>query len=281
MRRIAAALVVALCLALVAGCAPTPAATLPEDVTVGVRQNRDDYGPRRIEVLVTNDGTEALEVRSARLDSSAFALPSESTRPTTIRPGTTTAVRLDLGPPDCDGAGAVETTVQLDFETAGGGGTAVVTPEDALGTLERVHAEDCLAEQVAAIVDIVPAGGIEIVDAGDGPVAHLVVTVTPTGADGAVTISAVDRTILLRPASGGGAWPVEARLDAASEALSIDLAIVPANCSTHTVAEDKRGTFLPVVVALDSGASGVVSVGVDDTVRAALYRYIADDYCGW
>jgi hypothetical protein len=281
MRRTAALLAVVVAAGLLAGCAPARATSLPEGVTVSVQQNRDDYGPRRLEVLVANGTSEALEVQQARLDSPAFSEPAVSSSAATVRPGTTTALRLELGPPDCDGVDAVEATVRLDFSTSEGSGGASVVPGDPLGTLARVHGEDCLAERVASVVEIAPASSIEVVDDGGVAVAHLRVVVTPTGGEGAVTIDSIDRTILLRPASGDDTWPVGARLDASSEPLVIDLAIVPSNCSTHTVSEDKRGTFLPVALALDGGASGVVAVGVEDAVRGSLYDYIAHDFCGW
>lgn len=281
MRRTAALVGLVVVAGLPAGCAPARATSLPEGVTVSVQQNRDDYGPRRLEVLVANGTPEDLEVGEARLDSSAFSEAAVSSRAATVRSGTTTALRLELGPPECDGADAIETTVRLDFSTSAGSGSASVAPGDPLGTLARVHAEDCLAERVASVVEIAPAGSVEVVDEGGVAVAHLRVVVTPTGGDGAVTIDSIDRTILLRPASGDDSWPVGVRLDASSEPLVIDLAIVPSNCRTHTLSEDKRGTFLPVALTLDAGTSGVVAVGVDDAVRGSLYDYIAHDSCRW
>jgi hypothetical protein len=46
------------------------------------------------------------------------------------------------------------------------------------------------------------------------------------------------------------------------------------------VAEDKRGTYLPLDVTLDDGTAGIVFVGVTDTVREQVYEYVAD-YCEW
>ncbi|OOB91808.1 hypothetical protein [Rathayibacter sp. VKM Ac-2630] len=279
MRRIAAAVSTALLPTLLAGCVPAPAAALPDDVSVGIRQNRDDYGPRRLEVLVANGGGEALEVWEARLDSPAFVDPAWTPRPTTVRAGTTTALRLQLPEPDCGGDDSAG-RIRLAWTTADSSGTSVVEPEDPFGTLARVHEEDCLAQRLAEVVTIEPADGVTVTQEPDGPVAHLALTVTPTGAPGAVRIAEVRGTILLRPASGD-VWPVGVRVDADSEPLVLDLAIVPVNCSTHTVAEDKRGTFFPVVVAPEGGAEGVVPIGVSDAVRGELYEFIAEDFCGW
>ncbi|WP_230671848.1 hypothetical protein [Rathayibacter sp. Leaf248] len=279
MRRTAAAVTTALLATLLTGCGPAPTSALPDGVSVSIRQNRDDYGPRRLEVLVANDGDEALEVWEARLDSPAFADPAWTPRPTRVRAGTTTALRLQLPEPDCAGDDS-EGRIRLAWTTADASGTAVVEPEDPFGTLARVHDEDCLAQRLAEVVTIEPGDEVTVSQEPGGPVAHLALTMTPTGAPGAVRIPEVRGTILLRPASGD-VWPVDARLDADSDPLVLDLAIVPVNCSTHTVAEDKRGTFFPVVVALEGGAEGVVPIGVSDDVRGELYEFIASDFCDW
>ena len=67
MRRVAAPLVLAACAALLAGCSPAPLTSLPDGVSVSVRQNRDDYGPRRLEVLVAN-GIELIDEVGDKLD---------------------------------------------------------------------------------------------------------------------------------------------------------------------------------------------------------------------
>lgn len=278
MRRTAAAVVPAVLLALLAGCGTSPS-VLPDGVSVSIRQNRDDYGPRRLEVLVANGTGAALDVWEARLDSPAFTGAAWTAEPSTVRAGTTTALRLQLPEPDCGGDDS-DGRVRLTWTTAGTSGTAVVVPEDPFATLARVHAEDCLAERVAEVVRVEPSAEVSVREEAGGPVAHLALTITPTGAPGSVRIEEVRGTILLRPASGD-VWPVGRRFDADSEPFVLDLAIVPVNCSTHTVSEDKRGTFLPVVVGLEDGAEGVVPVAVSDAVRAALYDYIASDYCGW
>ncbi|SMH31246.1 hypothetical protein SAMN06295885_0568 [Rathayibacter oskolensis] len=280
MRRRLAAVALAVLATTLTGCAPELATQLPAGVSVSIRQNRDDYGPRRIEVLVDNAAATPLDLWEVRLDSPAFAEPSWTSEPVTIRPGTTTALRLQLAGADC-GAADPGAAVRLAFTRGDVSGTATVTPDDPFDSIDRIHGEDCLAEAVAGVVEIAPADAISVVDEDGTAVAHLRVVVTPTGAPGAVTIDGIARTILLRPASGAGTWPVGVRLDSGSPPLTLDLPIVPNNCNTHTVSEDKRGTFLPIAVAVEGGATGVVSIGVDDGVRGALYDYIASDYCGW
>ncbi|KQQ05188.1 MULTISPECIES: hypothetical protein [unclassified Rathayibacter] len=279
MRRIASVLVPAVLATLLAGCGPGPVTEMPEGVSVGIRQNRDDYGPRRLEVLVRNDTAAPLDVWEARFDSSAFTEAVVTAEPTTIRAGATTALRLQLPPPDC--SGEPDAAVRLAFTQGAVSGTVSLTPDDPFGSVARIHDEDCLAARVADVVDIVPGDAVVVGQENGEAVAHLTLTLTPTGGPGAVSIDGIARTILLRPASGADSWPAGVRLDAASAPVVLDLAIVPNNCNTHTVSEDKRGTFLPVSVGVADGASGIVPIGVSDAVRGALYDYIAAGYCRW
>ena len=83
--------------------APLDPSVLPDGVSVSIRQNRDDYGPRRLEVLVANGTGAALDVWEARLDSPAFTGAAWTPEPSTVRAGTTTALRLQLPEPDCGG----------------------------------------------------------------------------------------------------------------------------------------------------------------------------------
>jgi hypothetical protein len=70
-------------------------------------------------------------------------------------------------------------------------------------------------------------------------------------------------------------------IDAESAPRTITLKVIPNNCNTHTVSEDKRGTFFPVTVSLASGDTGVLSLPVSREVRGQFYEYIAQDFCGW
>jgi hypothetical protein len=93
-------------------------------------------------------------------------------------------------------------------------------------------------------------------------------------------IDGVARTVLLRPPTTDS-WPLGTAYAASGQPALVTLDIVPNNCNTHTVAEDKRGTFFPFEVTTEAGAQGPVYIGVSDAVRGQLYDYIAHDYCHW
>lgn len=264
--------------------APARLDALPEGVSVGIQQNRDDYGPRRLEIKVANDGDDTVTVTRATLESSVFATQASTERASEIPNGVTRDLRVVLGETVCAPGTPEDTRVRIEFETADGrAGEATVTPGDRFGAIARVHAQDCLEETTLSIVDIVPSNTLRVVDVAGVPTAQLDVAITPreaAGADGAVTIDSIGRTILIRPPAADS-WPVGTTYSASDPASVVTLDIVPNNCNTHTVAEDKRGTFFPFEVETDSGGEGIFYIGVSDAVRGQIYDFIAHDYCHW
>jgi hypothetical protein len=139
--------VVAGMLGLSACQATPPLDTLPDGVTVGIQQNRDDYGPRRLEIKVSNDGDETITVTRASVASSVFATEASTSRTSEIPDGVTRDLRVVLGETVCAPGTTEETRVRIDFETADGrSGRATVTPTDRFGAIARVHEQDCLEE---------------------------------------------------------------------------------------------------------------------------------------
>ena len=177
-----------------------------------------------------------------------------------------------------------ETHVRVEFRTpAGQSGEAVVTPGDEFGAIARVHAQDCLEETTLSIVGIEPSETLRVVDVAGTPTAQLDVAITPrasSGAAGTVTVESLGRTVLIRPPATDF-WPVGKTFSAQSDPALVTLDIVPNNCNTHTVAEDKRGTFFPVQVSTSQGGTGTFYVGVSDAVRGQIYDYIAHYFCRW
>jgi hypothetical protein len=239
-----------------------------------------DYGPRALQLTVTNDSGEPITITRAAYISPRFVGSTEWSRPTRVEAGARVNLRILLGAPACDGdlTGSIELDYTLDD---GRRGSTTLAPTDEIDTLASVAAQDCLAERVAAIADIHMADSITTEMHQDRLIGLIGVTATPTGADGSVSLSTISRTILLRPENAATtAWTVGWAIDAKSAVLSTTLAFEPSNCNPHIVAEDKRGTFFPLEVALDNGLAGTVSVGVSDEVKSAIYAYIGQ-YCGW
>jgi hypothetical protein len=241
-------------------------------------QYRTDYGPRRVQLKVVNDADAPVRVTGAVLSSPAFAGDAAAVREQTIPPGTARDLAVQLGAPVCD-ADPVATVALTLTDADGRAASGVLTPEDPLGWLARIHADDCLtaAFEDAATVTV---GPVRVDRSGARPVALLTLRGAATGV-GAASVPAVSRTILLRPATpDADAWTLGWTLDAGHPGASAEIALIPSNCNPHILAEDKRGTFWPLQVSLPDGTTGTVFAPSPDEVRAALYAFVAE-YCGF
>lgn len=227
-----------------------------------------------------NDSDAPLTITRAAYRSGRFEGSAAWERPTTVAAGAKVNLRVLLGAPVCDGE--LTGSVELFFTTPDGrSGSATLDPVDEFSTLGKITAEDCLAQGTAAITTIEMGTSIRTELHGDRLVGLIDATATPTGATGIARVTGVGRTILLRPEEDGATgWTVDWTADADSGTLTTTLAFEPSNCNPHIVAEDKRGTYFPFLVALDDGTTGTVFYAVSTEVRGQIYAYIAE-YCGW
>ncbi|MCK9793966.1 hypothetical protein M1843_09440 [Isoptericola sp. 4D.3] len=290
-----------------AGCtgpADTPE-PLPDAVarglTVTLRQDRTQYADRRASLHVVNDSDHTVTLLGGTLDAPGYGPsdPDGEPRSRSLAPGAGRDVRLRLGEVDCDadapeplsGAAAQTTpvataTVRVAVGEASPGGdepagTAVeVDVTDPLARLAAVHAEACAERLVASgvalqVTDVGPAR-VRTAD-GTAPGGRVTVAVEPVPGGPDVRLVRVSGTTLLSPAAGD-AWTGDDLAGQADGRVVLDL--VPARCDPHVVAEDKRGTFLPVHAEVDGVAQPVIHVPMTDEQRAAVYQ-IVHDACGW
>ncbi|MFE6967878.1 hypothetical protein [Isoptericola sp. NPDC057653] len=311
--RRAAGLLAAAAVALATGAActaPDDADRLPDDVaghlSAELRQERTQYADRRAVVHVTNGSGSTVTLVGGTLDAPGYgpSSPDGHHRPRTLAPGAGRDVRIRLGDVDCDAA-APETLSGADAQTtpvatatvrlvpgeasaapgADGGsgdtGTAVrVDVTDPLARLAAVHAETCaerlVASGLAVRVTDVRAARVRTPDGVvDGGRVTLAVEPVPGGPD--VRLLQVAGTTLLSPAAGH-AWSGDDLTPGADGRVVLDL--VPARCDPHVVAEDKRGTFLPVHAEVNGARQPEIYVPMSDEQRAATYDLV-HDACGW
>ncbi|MEL7978190.1 hypothetical protein AAG589_20150 [Isoptericola sp. F-RaC21] len=284
---------------------PLPADVAPA-LTAALRQDRTQYADRTAALHVVNGSDRAVTLLGGTLDAPGFgpSTPDGDPRARTLAPGAGRDVRLRLGEVDCDadapepltGAAAQTTpvataTVRLapgelttdprDAASDADGGTAVqVDVTDPLGRLSAVHAEACaerlVASGVALRVTGVESATVRTAD-GEAPGGRLTLAVDPVPGGPPVRLVEITGTTLLTPAAGD-AWTGDDLAGQADGQVVLDL--VPARCDPHVVAEDKRGTFLPVHAEVDGAPQPVVHVPMTDEQRAATYDLVRDA-CGW
>ncbi|MFI2104288.1 hypothetical protein ACH436_13410 [Isoptericola sp. NPDC019693] len=311
MRAGRAAVVVALAAAGLVGCttAGDDAEPLPSGVAQGLtaelRQDRTQYADHRAKLHVVNGSDETVTLLGGALDAPGYgpSSPDGPVRARTLAPGAGRDVRLRLGEVDCDAAppaalaGADAQTTPVATATVllaagaapssttgadgGDGGTAVeVQVTDPLARLAAVHREACAERLVASgvtlrVTDVrgaqVPAPG------GDAPGGRITLAVDPVAGGPDVRLVEISGTTLLSPAAGH-AWTGDDLAGQADGQVVLD--VVPARCDPHVVAEDKRGTFLPVHAEVDGARQPEVYVPMTDQQRAAVYDLV-HDACGW
>lgn len=283
------------------GAEPAP---LPNDVarglTVELRQDRTQYADRRAALHVTNGSDREVRLLGGTLDAPGYgpSSPDGTPRARTVAPGAARDVRLRLGDVDCaaeppaalSGAAAQTTPVAAaTVRVALGGsaspddaaaGTAVeVDVTDPLARLAAVHAETCAERRVAAGVTLrvadVASGRVRTPD-GQAPGGRITLAVEPVPGGPDVRLVEVSGTTLLSPAAGH-AWRGD---DLSPSGGRVVLDVVPARCDPHAVAEDKRGTFLPVHAEVDGARQPEIYVPMTDQQRAAAYDLV-HDACGW
>jgi len=284
---------------------PLPADVAPA-LTAALRQDRTQYADRTAALQVVNGSDRTVTLLGGTLDAPGFgpSTPDGDPRARTLAPGAGRDVRLRLGEVDCDadapepltGAAAQSTpvataTVRLapgawtaepgDPPPGDDAGTAVqVDVTDPLGRLAAVHAEACAERLVASGVTLrvtgVEAATVRTAD-GEAPGGRVTLAVDPVPGGPEVRLVEVAGTTLLTPAAGD-AWTGDDLAGQADGQVVLDL--VPARCDPHVVAEDKRGTFLPVHAEVDGAPQPVVYVPMTDEQRAATYDLVRDA-CGW
>ncbi|MCK0117540.1 hypothetical protein MWU57_10905 [Isoptericola sp. S6320L] len=307
--RAAAALAAAVAIAAAtAACTPGESpATVPDDVAsslqVEVRQDRTQYADGTAKLHVTNGSAETLTLLSGRLEASGFGPsgPDGSAPAATLRPGGARDVRITLGEVDCDAAppasgtpgapdpggsdaGAaggvpVQVTVELGEAAAPGPPRRVgLTATDPHGRLAAVHTQECARRLVASGADlrVLPDLGTE--QRGDHLVLLLRVRVEPVPGGPAVRLDRVTGTTLMAPADGAAAWTGEAlEPDGAGDVV---LDVTPQRCDPHAVAEDKRGTFVPVLATVDGAEQPPVYLPMPEEAQPAFFDWLGEA-CGW
>jgi hypothetical protein len=279
-RLTATAALLALAAYVLAGCAPAADGALPAGVQVSVHQNRPDTEDRRLQVRITNGTDAPLTITALTFSSPRFADPSPYAKvPSTIRAGGVLDLPVSLTEPVCDGTGT-SPVVQLEYDHDGHTGTASVTPTDPLDQLDGISERDCLEHDMNAIAEIAEPDAIRSEMVNGRLVAFVDLRVAPTGASGSFTINAVDDTVLFGlfdPASAVplDSVPVEITVRGGDAPSVLRIPLVPARCDAHAVAEDKRGTLLPLRVQVGK-SSGIRYFALSDDRKGELYSYLGD-----
>ena len=276
MRRTARGLAVGLALAaaLTVACAPTPAAApspsaspsgsapgLPPvpgmDAEIVLLRTDEAIGGQ-VQVRITDSGDEAFTVTQVALDSPGFApLP-----PTALRAEFAPRRVIDLptpyGEPVCT-ADPLPAAAKLSVVRPDGAVEEVAVPLEA-EVLARIHAEQCAALAVLEVVAIEVTGLRE-----DGEALTGELTVTRREGEQPVTVSRLDRSVLIEPTADG--LPLELGEETSA---STPIRFTPATCDPHVLSETKKPYVFPLTVRVGEGDDVSLDLPLDEAARALL-----------
>lgn len=287
--RVATAVAIAAVLAGLVGCAPaaepgpSPAEGLPDGVTVELQQLRSDVAARQAQVVVTNGTDETLVVADLAIDDPRFegAVTRVAARDSTITPGRSVGIRVQLPPVACDDTAAtVEPVLELDYTLGDAEGHASAPIGDPLGFVPPLHERECRVVLLSAAADVAFTS-FEPSPAGEPAVLEL--TVTPTG-EGGAGIRSIQTTNLLTfgltPGDTADSHPIDVVLESGeTEPVVVPLPLVPLRCDPHAVQEDKRGTIFDLEVEID-GEAGEIELAASEDMRGQILTWVAD-WCGF
>lgn len=283
-RRVAAALLAVAACSITActAASPAPSSTdLPAGIQVSFVQLRSDVASRQAEVRIGNTGDEPLVVGAVSVTDPRFDGPAERVvaRTSTIPPGASTDIRVQLPPVACPAADEAAATVSVAYTVNGVEGVAVAPLPDPLAFVPPLHERECRAAALAEAADV---SFTAFVPSHAGSPADLELTVAPTG-DGAAQLTGIRETNLLTfdlPGGAGGLWPLEVVVRPGDRApVVVHLPLVPARCDPHAVLEDKRGTVF-WVEAVIHGEPSRIDLAADETMRGRILTWVAD-WCGF
>lgn len=289
---LAAAALALVSLGVFAGCAPglstpSPAATptgahLPDGVTVELRQSRADVAGRQAAVRVINGSRETISIGAVSVDDPRFEEPAARIvdRTSSVAPGVSVDVRVQLADVACDVAPDSAATATLAFVVAGVAGSAVLPIDDPVPFVEALHVRECLHERVlqAAAIDL---GAFSPSPSGEPGALELAIE-PHAEPDVAVRLVGIRETNLLTFAGLGEAGIFDLDLDLATAGtapITVTLPLRPARCDPHAVLEDKRGTVFRLLVDID-GDEGSFDLAASEELRGQLLEWVAA-WCGF
>jgi hypothetical protein len=266
-KRAGVAAVVALAIAVVAGCMgtadPEDAERLP--LSAELLQYRRDQADRVVEVKLHNDSDRTVDVSRLELLTPRFAGSAPVKPALTLAGRDTVDVRVPLRDSVCG-----------DFQT----GPAVVRIWSAdddthvdlsvAGSdevLEKIRAQECATE---AVLEAVPMTWTHWTSGGAGAdsYAEAALRLGPASSGHGAVIESLEGTTLFAARATG--LPVRLAM---SGTVSVPVRFNPQRCDPHAVGESKRGYAFEVAVALDGAPESEavrVTVSPDDNGRKLL-----------
>ena len=253
--------------AIVAGLAGCAAAPPPAGLDVHLEQSRDNENRHLLQVVLTNDGDEPLEVARLQLRAAGYGEVAPTVRDDVVRAGTRTAFPVQYGRADCRRGGPGSTSVVVGRRTADGLVDVRLPVPDDDPLLPRLHRRECDLVRLADAVQVGFAPGWRRV--GDTAEGELVLRRDPAAPP--VELQTLEGTVVLTLRTPT-TFPVQ--LDAGRTVLPVVVTV--SRCDFHALIESKRSFDFPWVSSLDGGEPLTSTVRPGPADRDLLQQLIGD-----
>ncbi len=272
-------LLAGLALLAMAACSSTdepPTTDLPDGVVLHLDQSRVERKGREVFVRVENGTTQDLTVEAFTLTSKRFP-PVEWSGDDEVGAGYEADLELDLPHGTC--GASVDASVRLTYRVGNGESQTSTAPaDDPYGATALLLDRDC-AQSTFEDAASLEVGEPTITGSGRGSVLRLPVTLTPTGDRDDVRFGGFGSTVLFAQAQGSPG-DVDVPLDAPGSPARVVMAVVPARCDPHALAEDKVGTLFDVRVdAPGLSDDAAFYLPLSTAQRTALFDFFRS-HCG-
>ncbi len=266
--------------ALLAGAAACgndiPSEPVPSGVIAHIDQSRVERKGREVFLRIENGTKTDITVEKFQLTSPRLATV-EWIGDETI--GATYEADLEFEMPRARCGTAIDAKVTLTYRIDDGElRESTVRADDTYGNAELFADRDCAELTLAKAADL-EVGDPEVIGHGPDSVLQLPVTLTPTGKASGVRFGGFGSTVLFSQAADSRT-DVDVPLEGADPPTVQLMAVVPARCDPHALAEDKVGTLFPVSVRspeLPDNASFFLPL--TKLQRSALFTFFLT-YCG-
>jgi hypothetical protein len=212
----------------------------------------------QVQVRITDTGDAPFTVTSVALDSPGFAEMPPTELRAEFAPGRVIDLPTPYGEPVCSTV-PLPAAADLAVVRPDGAVEELTVPLDA-EVLERIHGEECAALAVLEVVAIEVTGLREDGDALTGEL-----TLTRREGDDPVTVTRLDRSVLIDVAADG--LPLEL---AGEGAASTPVGFTPASCDPHVLSETKKPFVFPVTVRVADGDDVSLDLPLDEAARSLL-----------
>lgn len=287
------AIVVAVLVTALAGCAPAAPSTTgptrspgalataapPDGLTASLVQYRRDQPRRYVEVKFANTSPGPLEVTMLDVTLPGYRPSGDTRRTTHLEAGRRVDLPVPLGDPRCDRAPAGTASVVVAVRDGDGPGVRATVPVDDDGLLDRLHTFECAVRRAEQTVDITLSPDWRPRGTGDDLVVGGAAVASLRDPDAQARITEVTGGILFvaPPEAVAPEPPVLVDADRGEVRLAFDL--IPARCDGHAIAEARRLTTVTFLVAVDDAEPVPLRVTPEEAGFETLVAALRDR-CG-